>query len=108
YQKCRKAAGTQANVDITINELVKAGKLRQVRFSDSESGDNPSHYDRTEWLTIYNACKDDNDDDGGAKPPSSNPDLIGKLSTARKPKAYWLVINLRLIHANLHEEKILA
>jgi len=44
---------------------VKASKLRQ---------DNPSHYDRTEWLTIYNACKDDDDDDGGAKPPSSNND----------------------------------
>jgi len=76
YQKCIQASGTQANVDITINELVKASKLRQVRFSDSESGDKKSHYDRTEWLTIYNACKDDGDDDGGAKPPSSNPDLI--------------------------------
>ena len=65
YEKCIQAAGTKANVDITINELVKASKLRQ---------DNPSHYDRTEWLTIYNACKDDDDDDGGAKPPSSNND----------------------------------
>ena len=77
YEKCIQAAGTQANVDITINELVKTGKLRQVRFSDSESGDKKSHYNRTEWLIIYNACKDDNDDDGGEKPPSSNPDLIG-------------------------------
>ncbi|MBC8232900.1 hypothetical protein H8E77_25440 [bacterium] len=68
YQKCIQAVGTQANVDITINELVKTGKLRQ---------DNPSHYNRTEWLIIYHACKDDDDDDGGEKPPSSNPDLIG-------------------------------
>jgi len=52
YEKCIKVAGTKANVDITINELVKASKLRQ---------DNPSHYNRTEWLTIYNACKNDND-----------------------------------------------
>lgn len=60
YEKCIKVVGTKANVDITINELMKTGKLRQ---------DNPSHYDRTEWLTIYNACKNDNFD-GGPKPLS--------------------------------------
>jgi hypothetical protein len=78
YRKCMQAAGTQAKVDITINELVKTGKLRQIRFSDSESGDKKSHYNRTEWSIIYNACgRPDNDGDGGEKPPSSNPDLIG-------------------------------
>jgi hypothetical protein len=64
YEKCAQVAGTKANVDITINELVKASKLRQ---------DKKSHYNRTEWLMVYHACKDDNDD-GGAKPPSSNND----------------------------------
>jgi len=53
YQKCIQAVGTKANVDITINELVKTGKLRQ---------DKKSHYDRTEWLIIYNACGDGGDD----------------------------------------------
>jgi len=68
YEKCAQVAGTRANVDIIINELVTTGKLSQ---------DKKSHYNRTEWLIIYHACaKDDNDDDGGEKPPSSNPDLI--------------------------------
>jgi len=39
-----------ANLSIIIHDLVQAGKLRQ---------DNPSHYDRTEWLVIFNACKKD-------------------------------------------------
>jgi hypothetical protein len=36
------------NLSILINDLVNAGKLRQ---------DNPSHYDRTEWLMIHEYCK---------------------------------------------------
>jgi hypothetical protein len=39
-----------ANLSIIIHDLTQAGKLRQ---------DNPSHYDRTEWLLIYDACKRD-------------------------------------------------
>jgi len=38
------------NLSILINDLVNAGKLRQ---------DNPSHYDRTEWLMIHEYCKKD-------------------------------------------------
>jgi hypothetical protein len=38
------------NLSILINDLVNAGKLRQ---------DNPSHYDRTEWLMIHDYCKKD-------------------------------------------------
>jgi hypothetical protein len=38
------------NLSILINDLVNAGKLRQ---------DNPSHYDRTEWLLIHDYCKKD-------------------------------------------------
>ena len=40
----------EANVGIIIHDLTQAGKLRT---------DNPSHYDRTEWLLIYNACQKD-------------------------------------------------
>jgi hypothetical protein len=40
----------EANVSIIIHDLTQAGKLR---------ADNPSHYDRTEWLVIYNAVKKD-------------------------------------------------
>jgi hypothetical protein len=47
--KCVELVG-EANVSILINDLTQAGKLRQ---------DNPSHYDRTEWLLIYDACKRD-------------------------------------------------
>jgi hypothetical protein len=39
-----------ANLSIIIHDLVQAGKLRQ---------DNPSHYDRTEWLQIHAACQKD-------------------------------------------------
>jgi len=39
-----------ANLSIIIHDLVQAGKLRQ---------DNPSHYDRTEWLLIFKACQED-------------------------------------------------
>ncbi|MHC4536971.1 MAG: hypothetical protein ACYS6K_23735, partial [Planctomycetota bacterium] len=71
YEKCAQVAGTKANVDITINELVKSGKLR---------ADNPSGYNRTEYLLIYQACKNDqsNDDnnDGGDNAPSSNDDEV--------------------------------
>jgi hypothetical protein len=38
------------NLSILQNDLVNAGKLRQ---------DNPSHYDRTEWLLIHEYCKKD-------------------------------------------------
>ena len=60
YEKCIKVAGTKANVDITINQLVTTGKLRQ---------DKKSHYNRTEWLIIYHSFKDD-DDDGDDSPSS--------------------------------------
>jgi hypothetical protein len=39
-----------ANLSIIIHDLTQAGKLR---------ADNPSHYDRTEWLLIFNACQKD-------------------------------------------------
>ena len=63
--KCVELVGIEANVDIIIHELVKDGKLRQ---------DSPTHYDRTEWLIIHNACQKDADDnnDGGDETPSSN------------------------------------
>jgi len=57
YEKCAKLvadlpstrkAGGKAQVDIIINDLVNWGKLRQ---------DNPSHYDRTEWLIIHDYCQ---------------------------------------------------
>jgi hypothetical protein len=66
--KCVEVVGTKANVDIIIHELVNDGKLRK---------DNPSHYNRTEWLMIYEACKDDvsdNNEDGGDNAPSSTSD----------------------------------
>ncbi|MBC8228973.1 SWIM zinc finger family protein [bacterium] len=47
--KCVELVG-EANVGIIIHDLTQAGKLRE---------DNPSHYDRTEWLLIYNACQKD-------------------------------------------------
>ena len=40
----------EANVNIIIHELTKAGRLRQ---------DNPSHYDRIEWFLIHLACQND-------------------------------------------------
>jgi hypothetical protein len=64
--KCVELVGIEANVDIIIHELTQAGKLRQ---------DNPSHYDRTEWLIIHSACKQDasnNNNDGGGPNPSSS------------------------------------
>ncbi len=48
YNKCVKLAGGKAQVDIIINDLVNWGKLRQ---------DNPSHYNRTEWLLIHDYCQ---------------------------------------------------
>ena len=72
--KCVELALTLANVDIIIHELVQAGDLRQ---------DNPSHYNRIEWLIIHNACKKDreqsDDNDGGDNSPPS--------SEARDPKS---------------------
>jgi len=53
YDKCVKLVGGKAQLDCIIHDLVKDGKLRQ---------DNPSHYDRTEWLIIHDACKKDADD----------------------------------------------
>jgi len=48
YTKCVELVGTKAIVDIIINDLVNWGKLRK---------DNPSHYDRTEWLLIHDYCQ---------------------------------------------------
>ena len=66
--KCVQLAGTEANVDIIIHELVQADKLR---------ADNPSHYNRTEWLMIYDACQKDAEqtNDGGDNTPSSYAEL---------------------------------
>ncbi len=53
WQKAKRAClkfVPEHNLSIIINDLVNAGKLRQ---------DNPSHYDRTEWLIIYSACQKD-------------------------------------------------
>ncbi|MEK7396627.1 MAG: hypothetical protein AAB116_06790 [Candidatus Poribacteria bacterium] len=47
--KCVELVG-EANVSIIIHDLTQAGKLR---------ADNPSHYDRTEWLLIHDYCKKD-------------------------------------------------
>ena len=47
--KCVALVG-EANVSIIIHDLTQAGKLRQ---------DNPSHYNRTEWLMIHDYCKKD-------------------------------------------------
>jgi len=66
YDKCVKLVGGKAQLDCIIYDLVNWGKLRQ---------DNPSHYDRTEWLIIHDACKQDasnDNNDGGDKTPSSN------------------------------------
>ena len=62
YDKCVKLVGGKAQLDCIIFDLVNWGKLRQ---------DNPSHYNRTEWLIIHNACQKDADDnnDGGDKTP---------------------------------------
>ena len=65
--KCVELVG-DANVAIIIHELVNAGKLRP---------DNPSHYDRTEWIIIHKACQEDaeqgsDNDDGGGDTPSSS------------------------------------
>jgi hypothetical protein len=48
YQTCCDVVGGKAVVDGIINDLVSWGKLRK---------DNPSHYDRNEWLLIYDFCK---------------------------------------------------
>lgn len=65
YEKCTKLAGGKPQVDIVINDLVQAGKLRQ---------DNPSGYNRIEWRMIYDTIEKENDDsnDGGDNPPSDN------------------------------------
>ena len=53
HAKCVELVGIEASVDIIIHELTQAGKLRQ---------DTPSHYNRTEWLIIHNACQEDADE----------------------------------------------
>ena len=65
--KCVELVGTEANVAIVIHHLTQAGKLRQ---------DNPSHYNRTEWLLIHKACQEDatNNDGGDNSPPSPSLD----------------------------------
>ena len=91
YAKCVELVGTEANVDIIIYELVRDGKLRQ---------DSPTHYDRTEWLIIHNACKKDaesvvmvgdkptstdydDNNDGGDKTPSSPVVMVGDKPTSQ-------------------------
>jgi hypothetical protein len=78
--KCVELVG-DANVAIIIHELVNAGKLRP---------DNPSHYDRTEWIIIHKACKEDaeqnnDNNDGGDNPPSS----YAELAAAPVNDNYW-------------------
>ena len=68
YAKCVELVGTEANVDIIIHELTQAGRLRQ---------DSPTHYNRVEWRLIYEACKQDAQEqknDGGDNTPPSQPD----------------------------------
>jgi hypothetical protein len=48
YNKCVELVGGKAQVDIIINDLVNWDKLRK---------DNPSHYNRTEWLLIHEYCQ---------------------------------------------------
>ena len=76
--------------DILINDLIKAGTLRQAHSSD---------YSRKEWLVIFDACKRDAEtnghdgDGGGDNTPSSddeqvtccicNRTLTNKLSVSR-------------------------
>ena len=48
YDKCVKLVGGKAQLDCIIYDLVNWGKLRQ---------DNPSHYNRTEWLLIHEYCQ---------------------------------------------------
>jgi hypothetical protein len=60
------------NLSILISDLVNAGKLRQ---------DNPSHYDRTEWLLIHEYCKKDaiaQKEDVGLSPTITTIDPEGK------------------------------
>jgi len=88
--KCVELVG-DANVAIIIHELVNAGKLRP---------DNPSHYDRTEWIIIHKACKveravalprledaeqNNDNNDGGDNPPSS----YAELAAAPVNDNYW-------------------
>ena len=58
YDKCAKLVGGKAQLDCIIFDLVNGGKLRQ---------DNPSHYDRTEWLIIHHACKQDASNDNSCE-----------------------------------------
>ena len=58
YDKCVKLVGGKAQLDCIIYDLVNWGKLRQ---------DNPSHYDRTEWLIIHHACKQDASNDNSCE-----------------------------------------
>jgi hypothetical protein len=63
HAKCVQLVGIEANVDIIIHELTQAGKLRP----DTPSHKRPevralSAYNRTEWLIIHNACKEDADE----------------------------------------------
>jgi len=48
YAKCVELVGTKAILDCIIYDLVNWNKLRQ---------DNPSHYDRREWLLIHEYCQ---------------------------------------------------
>jgi len=48
YAKCVELVGTKAILDCIIYDLVNWNKIRQ---------DNPSHYDRREWLLIHEYCQ---------------------------------------------------
>ncbi|MHC4537882.1 MAG: DUF6011 domain-containing protein, partial [Planctomycetota bacterium] len=98
YEKCVKVAGTKANVDIIINDLVKNGKLR---------ADNPSGYNRTEYLLIYQACqKDDNNNGGEDNTPSSLSNDVDDLTMEDRADSPAFVeesyCHLRLRHACSH------
>ena len=74
--------------DILINDLVKAGTLRQAHSSD---------YSRKEWLVIFDACKCDaeingNDDDDGAGNTASSPDKFTECREVAKDfvRFQWL------------------
>ena len=104
YQKCQELVGGKAQVDIIIHELVKDGKIRQ---------DSPTHYNRTEWLIIHDACKkdaesndvDNNDDDGGDNTPSPN-NWQSKLRECKEAAYNWQRYDY--LRSDLEREGILS
>ena len=58
YQKCSELVGSPAQVDCIIKDLVSWGKLTGgFVTADNHRLVKKSHYDRTEWLIIYDFCK---------------------------------------------------